>query len=350
MFETGDYGYVSDYLWWYVGLTSLFVHTWCFFKLCKPDRHPRLRLIGGNALVALCMLGVVALGGETYLRFVSTETDGYGASLTARRWHKAYARLNSLNCRDVEWAVDKPPGVRRIAFIGDSVTYGWGIKNPQDRFTNLLQTRFDARAPGTVEVMNVAWPNWDTDSELAALRTVVKEYDVDEVVLCYLPNDIMTLLPWVDGQDPRALPKQFVINTDSSFLIDYLYNRIATGMLDVVRNYCNVIADAYRDPDIWARQQAQLDEFIRICREHDVDLRVALLPFLRVWGDRYDGPALHRLLSAYFASRGIDVVDLLPTISGYDPNDLVVNARDAHPNELGHRLFADAMWNALYAR
>ena len=43
------------------------------------------------------------------------------------------------------------------------------------------------------------------------------------------------------------------------------------------------------------------------------------------------------------------MVDLLPTIAGRDPGDLVVNGHDAHPNEPANELFADAIWQAFYA-
>jgi len=349
VFQTGAYGYLTDYLWWFVVVLSIHLHTFCFFTLCKSDRRPRLRLMAGNALVTLCLLSLVALGAETYLRFVSVSTDGYGASLTSKRWHKAYAELNSMFCRDKEWTNDKPDGVRRIAFVGDSFTYGWGINDPADMFTSILQSRFDAAAPGRVEVMNVSWPNWDTDRHIEAVRTISFDYAVDEVVLCYLPNDIITVLPIMDEVDPRTLPEQYVVNTQSSFLVDYLYLRLIPGRFSSVQNYCDWIWDGYRDPIVWAKQQGQLDELAAVCREHDVMLRVALLPFLRVWGERFDGPALHEQLLTHFHSRGIPAIDLLPAIKGINPADLVVNAVDAHPNERAHRVFADAIWDAFYA-
>ena len=350
MFETGAYGHLSDYLWWYVVVASLLVHTWCFFKLCRPDRHPRLRLIGGNALITLCMLSVVALGAETYLRFVSVTTDGYGASLTSKRWHKAYASLNSMFCRDKEWTEEKPVGTRRIAFVGDSFTYGWGINNPDDLFTSILQRRFDNGPTGSVEVMNVAWPNWDTDRHIESIRTITSVYDVDEVILCYLPNDIITVLPVMDQVDPRALPEQYTLNTQTSFLMDYLYLRLVPQTYSSVRNYCDWIWDGYRDPDVWAKQTAQLDAIVETCADRDVTLRVALFPFLRVWGERYDGPALHKQLADFFRYRNVDVVDLLPTTAGFASSELTVNAVDAHPNEMAHQRFADEIWKAFFEK
>ncbi len=189
-------GYALDYLLWWIAFASLLIHTWCFFRLFPTNRRPRLRLVAGNMLVFGCMIAAVALVAETYLRFLYMGTDSHSVTLTARKWERIHVRRNSVYCRDTEWTPQKPPGVRRIAFVGDSVTYGAGIERVDDRFSNRLQARFDRRSPGTVEILNVAWPGWHTQDQLDyAIARIIPMYDVDEVVLCYFPNDIEPLLP-----------------------------------------------------------------------------------------------------------------------------------------------------------
>ena len=64
-------------------------------------------------------------------------------------------------------------------------------------------------------------------------------------------------------------------------------------------------------------------------------------------GQGYDAAALHAQLRDFFNAHRVSVIDLLPTLEAEAYERLVVNRRDAHPNELAHRLFADAIWNAL---
>ena len=347
MWKSGAYGYLSDYLWWYAVLASLVVHTWCFFRFFPRDRRKKLRLVVGNALVGLCLLVFAGLIAETYLRFVSVETDAYGATLTSQRWHKAYARRNSFYCRDKEWSKERPAGTYRIAFVGDSVTYGWGLKDENDRFSNIVQRRFDETRPGQVEVMNVAWSDWDTQDELEAVERIVPEYHVDEIVLCYLPNDIVKLLPSTESGDLRAIPKPRWINVETSFVLDWLYHRVYARRLPMVRDYCDRLWDGYMDPAIWTKHRQTITRLVDYCRQRNVRLRVALVPFLRTWGDKFDSAAVHRRVAEFFQSLGVSVIDLLPVIQGRDPATVVVNAHDPHPNELAHRLFADAIWTAL---
>lgn len=350
MWATGAYGYLSDYVLWWLVFVSILFNAWCFFRFHALASRPRTRLIVGNLLVGLCLLAAACMASETYLRFVSIETDSYGASMTTRRWKTAYTTVNSLFCRDAEWSKQKPAGVRRIAFVGDSFVYGWGINDPRDRFSELVQERFDRRSPGRVETMNVAWCNWDTPKELAAIHDVVLHYDVDEVVLCHLPNDIDTLLPKGSPGNLVEAPKSTYFNTESSFLFDFIYHRIYVRRLPMVSNYCDAIHDAYFDEQVWSRQKQRLTDVIDFCQQHDVKLRVALLPFVQTWGERYDGRKIHARVAEVFTQRGIETVDLLPVTLTRDPATLVVNSHDPHPNELANRLFAHEIWSAFYSR
>ena len=78
-------------------------------------------------------------------------------------------------------------------------------------------------------------------------------------------------------------------------------------------------------------------------------LGVALLPFIQTAGEKYRPKHLHDMLGEFFKDQQVPVVDLLPTIAGRDRDELMVNRRDAHPNEQAHQLFAEAIWLGFYA-
>ncbi len=350
MFASGAFGYLFDYLLWWVLLLSLLVHTWCFFKFFPWKSRRKLGLILGNLLLFFCFLGVAAIAGESYLRFVSVRTDAFGVSLPARRWFALHTRLNSLGCRDREWTPAKPAGMRRIAFVGDSFTYGWGIARPQARFPDRIQSLFDARAPQTIEVMNVAKPGWGTIDELRPIQDMIVRYGVDEIVLCYVANDIEKLLPTADDFNPIRPPEPQFFNLDSSCLMDYLYRRIVLPRIPTVKNYHDWLADGFSDDGIWRRHQLELSAIIRLCQERGVTLRVVLLPLIRTSGEKLKIDELHAVLRTYFEANQTPVVDLYPVVAGIPADDLVVNRMDAHPNERAQSLFADAIWRAFYER
>ncbi|MFQ5591142.1 MAG: SGNH/GDSL hydrolase family protein [Phycisphaerae bacterium] len=348
MLTARAFGYLADYVLWWLLFFSLVVHTWCFFKFFPRERRRGLALVLGNLLVLLCLLGAVGLAGESYFRFVCVETDAYGVSLPARRWFVLNTKLNSLGCRDVEWSTDKPPGVRRIAFIGDSFTYGWGIERVEDRFTDMIGARLNQRSPGTYEVMNVAKPGWDTKAQLTPLRDIISQYSVDEIVLCYVANDLDTLLPGSGDSDPLRVPEPLLFDPDRSCLVDYLYRTLYLPRLPAVREYKKLLARAYADDAIRRQQGARLLAIREQCLQQGVELRVVLLPMLQMLNGDFDHGRVLSLLGEVFEPRQIRVLDLLPALNGYAPADLTLNRRDAHPNALAHKLFAEAMWQAFY--
>ena len=48
-------------------------------------------------------------------------------------------------------------------------------------------------------------------------------------------------------------------------------------------------------------------------------------------------------LGAFWEAHGVPHLDLLDVFGGRSSQELTVNARDAHPNEQGHALAADAV-------
>ena len=344
----GQFGYAGDYILWWVLYLSVVVHTWCFFRFFPRKKHRKFGLAAGNLLIFGCLIGAIALAGESYFRFVSVQTDAFGMSLPARRWFALYTKLNSLGCRDKEWAREKPAEVRRIAFVGDSVTYGWGIERVEDRFPDRIQNMFEQHIPGKVEIMNVAKPGWGTASQIQPIKDIIELYDVNEIVLCHVPNDLEELLPTTPEFNPTQPPDPIWFNPDSSYLLHQLYLWIWLPRVSTVREYDDWLAKGYNNPQIRRMHLQQLEEIIDFCEQRRVTLRVVLLPFIHTHDEKLPLADIHVRLREFFESKGIDVLDLLPVLAGRDVDTLVVNRYDAHPNEEAHGLFAEAIRLAFY--
>ncbi len=344
MWNTDHYGYPMDYAWWWIVLASLLVHAWCFFRLTKERGAVVFRLVAGNALVVLCLLQFAGLIGETYFRFFDMDTDSYGVSLSSKRWYKMHVRFNDLGHRDVPRAESKPEDVRRIAFVGDSFTFGWGIDRPEDRFADLIRDRFDERDPAAVEVLTAAKDGWETGDEMEEIGRLIDAYGVDEIVLCYCLNDIHDVLPAEMGFLSLYPSDGHLLNTDGSYLMNHLYHRWVAHRSVEVTSYFDRLAAGYEDPASWRLQQTRFDWIIDRCRGSGVTLRVVILPFVNV---DVTAPARAKV-AAHFAAAGAEVLDLAGSISGQAPATLVVNRYDHHPNERAHRIYADAIWKAYY--
>ena len=350
MLAMGAYGYLADYVLWVVLYASLCVHAYCFLRYFQSPRRPWLKLVLGNALVFLVLVASLALAAESYLRFISVATDSFGMTLPARRWFALHTQLNSHGFRDEEWSPDKPAGVGRIGVLGDSFVYGWGVEDEDDRFTERLQARFDARVPGRVQVLNLAKPGWDTGDELQALGWLIDHYAIDEVLLGYVVNDVERILPVTPDFNPTRPPICQWFNTDSSCLFEYVYYRVLVTRMPTVQNYHSWLLKGYTDPDLWRLQQARLAAMARICHERGVGLRAVLLPMLQPGRERFPSEMVHAKVGQCFADLGVPVLDLLPALADQDVGRLIVNRSDAHPNARAQALYAERIWEAFYAQ
>lgn len=348
MAAMGFFGYPADYLLWCGLFGSLLVHTWCFFRFGRARLGRRLALVLGNLLIFCCFVGIAALAAESYLRFCAVGTDSFGLSLPARRWFALHVKLNSQECRDAEWAAEPPPGTRRIAFVGDSFTYGWGIENVADRFPDRIQAAFDRQSPGDVQILNVAKPGWDTGDQIQPVADMIADYGVDEIVLCYVFNDIEKVLPVSEAFDPTKPPEPWFFSPQSSCLLDYLYGIFFVPRAATVRGYHDWVAHGYADEQTWRRHQEELGAIIRRCREGGVKLRAVLLPFLHVGGTEFSAANLHAKVRKFLELNGVETLDLLPCLEGINVEELTVNRRDSHPNAKAHERFAEAIWKAFY--
>ncbi|HVS02502.1 MAG TPA: SGNH/GDSL hydrolase family protein [Thermoanaerobaculia bacterium] len=86
--------------------------------------------------------------------------------------------------------VAKPPGTLRAVFVGDSWTFGMGVREEQAfprRFAALAGRWAGAARP--VEAWTLALPGYNTLNEVAALEYFFDRLQPDVVVLCPTPND-----------------------------------------------------------------------------------------------------------------------------------------------------------------
>jgi hypothetical protein len=127
---------------------------------------------------------------------------------------------------------------------------------------------------------------------------------------------------------------------------NWFYIRFRQFTLPQVANYFSHLRESYESP-AWDDLAAALREMAELCRENDVDLRIAIFPFVHNLGSNYPFGEAHRKLLECCGSLGVRTIDLRDDLEPHAPEGLTVNRFDAHPNELAHRIAAQAMWERL---
>lgn len=307
----------------------------------------RLRWINLGLSFWMLLAGLTAV--EMYFALIYDQSDSFNMTNVSKRWFERHVQKNAAGFRD-DRPLEKtaPPGVHRVWFIGDSFTFGHGIKNTADRFSDRVAADLERRHPGKFAVSNVA----ETGISIAHVEKLIRihlneGYQFDTLVYVICLNDIEV---YVDERGKRyehlGEPGPPPLLRDTYFF-NLLWFRARLSMQPQVRNYYSDLAAAYQEGEPLNRFLQALDKLHEDCAQHRVDLRVAIFPFLHNLGADYPFAAAHQTLLDHCREHEIRVLDLAPVLEPHLAEGLVVNRFDAHPNERAHQLAAEAMEREL---
>lgn len=102
--------------------------------------------------------------------------------------------FNSHGMRDHEHPLGKPDGTFRIAALGDSVMFGWGVEASQS-YLEIVEQALNAgnKEPGSqalpFEVLSFAVPGYNTAMQVAAFERKALAFDPDLVIIHFVGND-----------------------------------------------------------------------------------------------------------------------------------------------------------------
>jgi lysophospholipase L1-like esterase len=327
-------------------------------------------------LVNLAVMGVAALIpcliAEAGLRIVAPPADSehmWRRLPSAAEWsgqpgtqglHTGVpVSFNALGFRDAERSPQPAPGALRVLALGDSVTFGMGVRQ-ELTWPRQAEQLLSSGRPAPVEVLNMGMPGYNTIHQLAQLKEVGLGLQPKVVVVGFLYNDIELSSAQI-GEG--SVPKQEVSSgrqiksqlnaaalwlKKNSLFVAWLSPRIGNALrLLGVKGLGQVgeIKDQYTDANPnWRRMQAALLEMKQLTSERGIDLVVMVIPaFTRFNDAAYPIKEYHQAVAGFCRENGIKVLDLLPKFWGQDGTQYWISATDGHPNAEGQRRMAVAL-------
>jgi hypothetical protein len=331
--------------------------------MARPRLRHKLALAAVTVLVAIAGLEVLA---RVYARYAGQDRVlihdallGWKLVAGARKWYTSEEKpylieINSKGLRDREHTYDKPAGMFRILFLGDSFVFGSGGVEYGRRFTELLESW----AP-QVEVINAGVPGYSPDQEFLFLQSEGYRYQPDLVVVGLFRNDFSEAfqpfnasihrpkgrLEYEGGELRFHAPAFGVLfrAVQSSYVLALTDQRLALSSRFGRRLQFGPLPDRTTRQEALRRLLLAMGEF---SRQRGAAFAAVHFP-MKSETERH--PVQH-VLDAVAAHDGLPVLDVHGAIERPDESASPFFERDVHLNERGHARVAELLVQFLTSR
>jgi hypothetical protein len=282
-------------------------------------------------------------------------------------WEGVPVHINSRGLRTPEFSVPKPPNTFRILNLGDSVVFGWEVRQEDtygQKLASILNQRDDSRS---YEVINAGVPGWDLETERRFLIQEGLDYQPDLILLdLTIVNDIHidepseererhALFDWL-RDNTYSWP---FLTTQARFLLSKKRGPEAIPVLNPSTD-----VDFYfpldKNDEIWDELWQEIAGMYEAAQEHGIDLRIVAFPTALQINSAAHPHVPQQVFGERAQKTGIDFIDLTPIFQqecerlpepaceGFE-NKLFADVW-MHPTELGHQLTADYLVDTLEDR
>jgi len=263
-------------------------------------------------------------------------------------------RTNSLGMRGEECSLRKPSQVYRVAGLGDSHMFGWGV-GQDETYMHLVEQRLNAsaamaRGGRRYELLNFAVPGYNTVMEVATYEHRAMAFAPDMVLLHFVGNDfgLPHFMQLPRGHEPGV----------HLYLADFLRARFAPPDEDP-----DLAHDLHGLPE--DQRQSTRDRYERMVGQEAYEKAMARLAamarrqripvvVLALGFDTEAGEIARRVSLA----NGFRVLDASPSLFAYlrqhglDPAERQNRVRafkqaDGHPSALAHQVLAEVVYDEL---
>jgi lysophospholipase L1-like esterase len=255
----------------------------------------------------------------------------------------ASAVLQSVTIRTNDWGLRGPPleaprrGARRILFLGDSITLGWGVREA-DVLTSRLESMF-ADAGERVEVLNAGVGNYNAERYVTWFLRDLKGLEPTDIVVHYFLRSAEKL----DTGGGNIVLRNSELALTMWVALHRLLDR--AGEKSLLDHYRAVYAP---DQPGWIAAQASLKKLAQYAKDHHMRIFLAMMPDIHNLKN-YQLGFVHDLVRNVALENGYTFIDLLPAFGTLAPEQVWAMPGDPHPNALGHELMASALYPVLAA-
>ena len=272
-------------------------------------------------------------------------------------FYPKYYHTNGWGFRDVERQVKKSPNIKRILVLGDSFTFGAGVKRAADLYPALLESRLGS----AWEVINTGRRGLSTAQQLDYLLDQGLALEPDLLIVGHVLNDVETegMQEELERDALRSswLPDRFHRRLLHRSFIYYLTSRSMQGTLqqwgkkegDELVGYDAYLHAIHRHEN-FKDYATIVSKLAKTAEQSGISVIWMSFPNFRyVHDDSYPFAEIRRKLRELALEQGFIYLDLYEPIRASGMEVLTVSAWDEHPNEAVHAIAAEQLHSLLVA-
>ena len=331
-----------------------------FFYYIEGVRATYTKFVLPMAMVLTSIIiGLIVMEVVLHLKYRDVQVGGSN-SPSGLTFYPKYYKYNSWGFRDLERQKVKSNDTFRILVLGDSFTFGSGVKFKEQLYTAILEDKLNSAgiSAARFEVINTGLGNLSTEQELRYLLKTGIELDPDIIIVGYVLNDAET----------PELARKFIQDYQKKTILPARYNRIldqysftyyltrknlielsqrAWSSGDTLTGYDAYIDKLYKGSNL-VRYKCIVADLARTCHEHGIPLLWVSFPKIH-YARQAPYPFSHvtDILRNMAVQNHFKFLDLLPAIQKSEAKQLTVSAWDGHPNEIVHKIAAQTIYSRL---
>ena len=255
-------------------------------------------------------------------------------------------RINRLGLRGPDPPPAKPPNTLRVICLGDSFTFGEGVREEDTWPARLQAALIDSGRHGGVEVINAGVQGHGTKESVALYVAHLRSLRPDVVLLGFVLNDAVPFAETIRLNE--AATRRPTLSWAAR--VSRLWEIIERGQIaaEQERQFADSLRRSF-DSEAWRDARELLGGMKQLGDEDGFRFVVLVFPVLIELNPDYPFADLHARVAEACHAAGVEYLDLFEVFRGQRGPELWVHPTDQHPNEVAHRLAAKAVAERLLA-
>lgn len=286
--------------------------------------------------------------------FVADDTKGYRYKenfvgfFPGKKYQDIEIKINSKGLRDYEYDYDKASTTTRILGLGDSVTFGSGVKF-EDTYLRQLEKKYQENNIA-VEIIKAGVNGYEFDQQHTYFFEEGYKYEPDIIMMGVVLNDAEI----IDIEKRR----QRYVKTDQEENNSPYYCALCTMINNVInkldpkeKNYNQIYFELVHNlwkGEAWENYQSKLLEINDYAKENDAKIVLVIYPYAEQFENHlgYDNEPQNKI-TKLAEENDIVSIDLLEYLDTANYADYFLENDNLHLNAKGYALVKDIIFTEL---